>query len=109
MRAPGRHADEWDFPGARVPPRAAAEEVARRACVATVGIEAGALRGHFRFSHGFGGATVAYECHVFEIDTDDALPVGCLELRWVQPAEFCKHRLSVAAREITARLAPRVR
>jgi 8-oxo-dGTP pyrophosphatase MutT (NUDIX family) len=101
------HADPdcpWGFPGGRVGENAAPEVVLRRACLEQAGIALDTLISQPPFDYSFGPHTVTYRFFLCPVTSDEALPCGCAELRWVPAAQLAEYALDAPSEQIAARL-----
>jgi ADP-ribose pyrophosphatase YjhB (NUDIX family) len=82
-----RYADDecgWELPGGPVAPHADAWTELQRQCVEQVGLDLAPLRELAPVPIGAGGATIEYRVFVAEAAADEALALGCAEVRWVR-------------------------
>jgi 8-oxo-dGTP pyrophosphatase MutT (NUDIX family) len=83
---------------------AAAEDVLRRLCLEQVGIALDTLISEPPFDYSFGAHTVTYRFFLCPVTSDEALPCGCAELRWVPVSQLAEYALDAPSGQIAARL-----
>lgn len=94
----------WEFPGGRLGPRASAENLLRRLCRASLGIELDQLVSQPPFSHGFGTHSVTYRYYLCPVLRDEAMPLGYAELRWVPAPQLCEYDFDAPSRQVVDRV-----
>ncbi len=84
----------WELPGAPLAAHAESEQALRAACLTTLGVDVPEFTLIPPIRVGVGGETVEYHFGLARLDADNALPLGCAELRWVR-----RERLALLAFE----------
>ena len=95
----------WEFPGGAVPPRMSKEVLLRRLCLERLGIELGVLVSQRPFVHSFGTRAVTYHYFLGPVASDEAVPLGYAELRWVPLVQLGEYVMDAQSQRIVRRLA----
>lgn len=83
-----RHGGLWEFPGGKVEAGETPEAALAREMAGELGVEVEVGPERARVTHAYPDATILLTAHECRILAGEPKPVECLQLAWVQPADF---------------------
>lgn len=84
----------WDLPGGPVESQTMPELILRRCCQEQVGCDVHVVAGRPPVTTGSGPLETRWHVFLCTVLQDEALPIGCAELRWVTKADLREYQFA---------------